>query len=79
MILNLIKVSMEHGGSRKLQDDVFLRSKSSLFLGDKILMPMNIALHFEHHLNMHVPWYRLKKFYTITKNSSSEQLLSLVH
>jgi fatty acid desaturase len=79
MILNLIKVSMEHGGNRRLQKDVFLRSKSSLFLGDKILMPMNIALHFEHHLNMHVPWYQLKRFYKITKKSSSEELLSLVH
>ena len=79
MILNLVKVSMEHGGDRRYQKEIFLRSKSSRFFGDIILMPMNIALHFEHHLNMHVPWYRLSKFYTMTKKYSSRKLLSQVH
>ena len=79
MILNLVKVSMEHGGENKFQDSVALRSRSSKFFGDFILMPMNISLHFEHHLNMHVPWYHLKKFYKQTKGSNSRELLNLVH
>ncbi len=79
MILNIIKVSMEHGGDNQTQDNIFLRSKSSVFIGDKFLMPLNISLHFEHHLNMHVPWYRLPAFYQKTKRSCSNELLSIVH
>lgn len=79
MILNLVKVSMEHGGVNLKQDNIFLRSKSSVFMGDKLLMPLNISLHFEHHLNMHVPWYRLKNFYHKTNNSCSDELLGIVH
>lgn len=79
MILNLIKVSMEHGGVNQNQDNPSLRSRSSVFFGDKIIMPLNIALHFEHHLNMHVPWYRLPTFYQFTKENSSRELAQLVH
>ena len=79
MALNLVKVSMEHGGHSLSQENINLRSKSSRFFGDGILMPMNIALHFEHHLNMHVPWYRLKKFYQLTKKNSPKELLEMVH
>ncbi len=79
MSLNLIKVTMEHGGDSLTQERIYLRSKSSRFFGDGVLMPMNIALHFEHHLNMHVPWYRLKKFYQLTRKNSSKELLDMVH
>ena len=79
MGLNLVKVSMEHGGEQLTQENVFLRSRSTKFFGDKLIMPMNICLHFEHHLNMHVPWYRLRRFYDLTKKNCSKDFLNLVH
>jgi fatty acid desaturase len=63
MVLNLIKVSMEHGGVTKERSDFITRSKSSTFTGRWLLMPLNISLHFEHHLNPSIPWYRLGSYH----------------
>ena len=79
MALNLIKVSLEHGGENIKQSNIYFRSRSSLFFGRFVLMPMNISLHFEHHLNMHVPWYSLHKFYCETKKNCSAKTLSMIH
>ncbi|MAE57506.1 MAG: hypothetical protein CME69_01420 [Halobacteriovorax sp.] len=63
MALNLIKVSMEHSGD-VLNDPVNIeKTKSSTFIGQSILMPFNISLHFEHHLAPLVPWYNLDKLH----------------
>jgi len=59
---NLVKGSLEHGGAIGREASPFLRSRTSLFLLRPILMPFNITLHFEHHLNFQVPWYDLPRY-----------------
>ena len=59
---NLVKGSLEHGGAIGLEASPFLRSRTSLFLLRPLLMPFNITLHFEHHLNFQVPWYDLPRY-----------------
>lgn len=63
MVINLLKVSMEHSGG--LKDEVLpeLRSKSSFFIGRNLIIPFNVSIHFEHHLVMNIPWYNLKSFH----------------
>lgn len=61
--LNLLKVSMEHGGEIGREEDVRMRTRSSIFPLRHLLMPLNISLHFEHHLNMGVPWYDLGRYH----------------
>lgn len=61
--LNEIKGSLEHGGALREMADARLRSRSTLFPGRALLMPFNISLHFEHHLNPSVPWYRLAAYH----------------
>jgi len=63
MVLNLIKVSMEHSGNLKEEANPELRSMSSFFIGRHLIIPFNVSIHFEHHLVMNVPWYNLKKFH----------------
>lgn len=62
MVLNEIKAALEHGGVADAQDPL-LRSRTSLFFGRRLLMPWNISLHFEHHLDPQVPWYRLPTYH----------------
>jgi fatty acid desaturase len=59
---NLVKGSLEHGGAIGRERSPFLRSRTSLFLLRPLLMPFNITLHFEHHLNFQVPWYDLPRY-----------------
>jgi fatty acid desaturase len=61
--LNHLKGSLEHGGSLRDEPDPYLRSRSTFFPGRTLLMPFNITLHFEHHLNYRVPWYALVKYH----------------
>ncbi|WP_088241314.1 fatty acid desaturase [Calothrix rhizosoleniae] len=63
IILNTIKITIEHGGAVGCRNNYWLRSCSSFFPLRKILMPFNISLHFEHHLNYCVPWYDLIKYH----------------
>jgi fatty acid desaturase len=60
---NHIKGSLEHGGAIGQEEDPFLRSRTTLFFGRFFLMPFNISLHFEHHLNYGVPWYELVRYH----------------
>lgn len=62
LTLNLIKVSIEHGGLLQMTDKR-LRSRSSFFPLRHVLMPFNISIHFEHHLRPAVPWYNLKAYH----------------
>jgi fatty acid desaturase len=59
---NLVKGGLEHGGPIGHEDDPLFRSRTTLFWGRRLLMPFNITLHFEHHLNFSVPWYALPRY-----------------
>lgn len=61
--LNTLKISMEHGGKIGESEHYFFRSRSSFFPFRSIFMPLNITLHFEHHLNCHIPWYNLMHYH----------------
>ncbi len=61
--LNHLKGSLEHGGAIGHEEDAFLRSRSTFFFGRWLVMPFNITLHFEHHLNFSVPWYDLARYH----------------
>lgn len=61
--LNHVKGALEHGGALRDEPDPLLRSRSTFFPGRAILMPFNISLHFEHHLNYGVPWYDLVRYH----------------
>jgi fatty acid desaturase len=73
MVINLVKVSMEHAGAVMDRDDLRLRSKSSFFLLRHLIMPFNITLHFEHHIHPRVPWYRLSDYHKLNRTMMSEQ------
>jgi fatty acid desaturase len=60
--LNQLKGALEHGGRIGLDANPFLRSRSTLSPLLALLMPFDINLHFEHHLNYTVPWYRLREY-----------------
>ncbi|MBX3246820.1 MAG: fatty acid desaturase [Myxococcales bacterium] len=62
-VLNHVKGSLEHGGPIGREADPFLRSRTTLFPLRWLVMPFNITLHFEHHLNFQVPWYDLVRFH----------------
>lgn len=61
--LNAIKGGLEHGGAIGQEANPFVRSRTTLFFGRHLLMPLNISLHFEHHLNFTVPWYDLGRYH----------------
>jgi fatty acid desaturase len=58
-----IKLALEHGGEVGRDHNRFLRARTSLFPMRQILLPLNISLHFEHHLNYCVPWYDLPRYH----------------
>jgi fatty acid desaturase len=60
--LQLVKVALEHGGDFATETNPFLRSRSSLFPFRRLVLPLNISLHFQHHLNAGVPWYALPRY-----------------
>ncbi|MGC4086740.1 MAG: fatty acid desaturase [Polyangiaceae bacterium] len=61
--LNQVKGALEHGGDIAREPNRNLRSRTSLFPLRWLLMPFNISLHFEHHLNQCVPWYALLRYH----------------
>lgn len=61
-IMNLLKSSLEHGGSIAEEPNPFLRSRTTLIPLRRLVLPFNISLHFEHHLNHQVPWYDLVRY-----------------
>jgi len=65
--LNQAKGSLEHGGPIAQEENRNLRSRTSLFPLRHVFMPLNISLHFEHHLNYCVPWYDLGKYHRALK------------
>jgi fatty acid desaturase len=60
--LNQLKGALEHGGPIALDDNPLLRSRTTTAPLLTWLLPFNIHLHFEHHLNYTVPWYRLRAY-----------------
>ena len=60
--LQQVKLSLEHGGEIGREENRNFRSRTSLFPFRWLLMPLNISLHFEHHLNYCVPWYNLPRY-----------------
>ncbi len=57
-----VKLALEHGGAIRFDENRLFRSRTSLFPFRWFLMPLNISLHFEHHLNYCVPWYNLPRY-----------------
>lgn len=66
--LNALKGGLEHGGAIGDEPNPFARSRTTLFVGRHLLMPLNITLHFEHHLNFTVPWYDLGRYHRELKS-----------
>ena len=64
---NQIKGGLEHGGAIGREADPLFRARTTLFPGRRLLMPFNITLHFEHHLNFCVPWYDLGRYHDDVK------------
>lgn len=62
-ILNEFKIAFEHGGRAMVQENQHLRSTTSIFPLRRLMMPFNISLHFEHHVNFNVPWYSLMAYH----------------
>jgi fatty acid desaturase len=60
---NHVKGGLEHGGEIGHEASPYLRSRTSLFFARWLLMPFNITLHFEHHLNYCIPWYDLGRYH----------------
>lgn len=58
-----IKLVLEHGGEVGREGNRFLRARTSLCPLRRIFLPLNISLHFEHHLNYCVPWYDLPRYH----------------
>lgn len=61
--LNQLKGALEHGGTIGRDPNPLLRSRTTLLPLRWFLMPFNISLHFEHHLNATVPWYALPMYH----------------
>ncbi|MEN8443942.1 MAG: fatty acid desaturase [Cyanobacteria bacterium J06555_13] len=77
--MNLFKIAMEHGGEISQQENAYVRSTTSLFPLRAVLMPLNISLHFEHHLNDSVPWYDLMRYHKALKTLVPDQVRSQVY
>lgn len=65
---NHIKGSLEHGGEIGREPNPYLRSRTTFFPGRRLLMPFNITLHFEHHLNFCVPWYDMLRYHRVLRD-----------
>lgn len=61
--LNQLKGALEHGGPIGTNPNPLLRSRTTFLPLRWLLMPFNISLHFEHHLNATVPWYALPAYH----------------
>ncbi|MFM7204344.1 MAG: fatty acid desaturase [Myxococcota bacterium] len=76
--LNQLKGSLEHGGEVALHPNRNLRSRTSFFPLRWLIMPLNISLHFEHHLNYCVPWYELMNYHQALRPRVPIRLQSLI-
>jgi fatty acid desaturase len=76
--LNQVKGSLEHGGPIAFEANRNLRSRTSLFPLRHLLMPLNISLHFEHHLNYCVPWYDLGRYHRALSAITPEPLRAYI-
>lgn len=65
--LNELKGALEHGGEIAFHPEPLMRSRTSLFFLRPFIMPLNISMHFEHHLNHTVPWYELVNYHKAIK------------
>lgn len=74
MIFNLVKVSLEHAGRALEQNNLWLKSLSSDFPMRSLVMPLNISLHFEHHLISRIPWYNLGAYHRELRGKLSQEL-----
>lgn len=62
-VVEQIKLVLEHGGEIGREENRFLRARTSLGPFRQIFLPLNVSLHFEHHLNYCVPWYELPRYH----------------
>lgn len=76
--LNQLKGSLEHGGEVALHPNRNLRSRTSFFPFRWLIMPLNISLHFEHHLNYCVPWYELMNYHRALRPLVPARLQELI-
>ena len=76
--LNQIKGALEHGGPIGREADPYLRSRSTFFFLRSLIMPFNITLHFEHHLNYAVPWYDLLRYHRDLREIVPSEILASV-
>jgi fatty acid desaturase len=72
--LNLCKIAQEHGAGLANEPDPLLRSRSYFYPLQFIFSPFNIHYHYEHHANLHVPWYLLPKYHKILLNILPEEV-----
>ena len=76
--LQQVKLSLEHGGAIGGDPNRVFRSRTSLFAFRWLVMPLNISLHFEHHLNYCVPWYKLPRYQRALRRIVPPELQSVV-
>jgi fatty acid desaturase len=74
LALNHLKGALEHGGDIAFEENAYLRSRTSFFPLERIIMPLNINLHFEHHLNFTIPWYDLRDYHADVREIVPDEL-----
>lgn len=79
MAFNLIKVSLEHAGRALEHQNIWFKSLSSDFPLRSIFMPMNISLHFEHHLISRIPWYHLGAYHRALRLELSPETQKIIY
>jgi fatty acid desaturase len=62
MIVNLNRIAQEHGSNLKFEKMPEMRSRTYRAWFAVVIFPYNVNYHFEHHLSMVVPWYRLPAY-----------------
>ena len=73
-VLQQIKLTLEHGGKIGQDQNRYFRSRTSLFPLRQLVMPLNISMHFEHHLNYCVPWYDLPRYHRALRDVIPEHV-----
>jgi fatty acid desaturase len=76
--IDQFKLVLEHGGEVGREDNRFLRARTSLFPLRRLLLPLNVSLHFEHHLNYCVPWYDLPRYQRALRDVVPQQIQPFV-
>lgn len=60
LALNHLKGAIQHGGDSAFEDNAHLRSRTSFFPLERIIMPLNMNLQVGHYPNFTIPWYNLR-------------------